>query len=640
LTLWPLVAWGRTNYNQADIPGGLSNVVSVVGGLYHSLALRADGTVVAWGAGTNNTGVTPYQGQAIVPGDLTNARQVAGGYYHSLALRSDGTVAAWGAGTTDTGASPHCGQAIVPGGLSNVVAIGGGGYHSLALKSDGTVAAWGAGTTNTGASPHYGQALVPGSLSNVVAVAAGGYHSLALKPDGMVVAWGAGATNTGSSPDYGQALAPSGLSNVVMIAAGGYHSLALKSDGTVVGWGDNTYGQTDAPASLSNVVAIAAGRYFSLALKSDGSIVAWGDNTYGQADAPVGLANVAGIAGGGFHALARESDGRPYLTVQPLSQTVPPGTAVRLLAMAVGLQPLSWQWQRNGTNLPGATSNSLTLAGVQCSDAGAYTLLVSNSLGSTPSSVAVLGISEATMPSITCPTNIVVSADAGQCSRSNVTWDVAASDNCAVTNLVSEPPSGSTFPVGVTTVRCTATDAGGNTNGCSFTVTVIAPPVILSGPTDQSVPVGQGTIFCVSATNACGGQLTYQWRFQGAEIPGATTDCYALTTARPANMGHYDVVVTNLAAAATSSVAVLTVVGPYLTVHPVELSPTGGEKTNFIFTFPSVIGIDYVVQYRDTLTDTNNWLPLITNPGTGSLITNDFPITTHPLSRFYRILVP
>jgi hypothetical protein len=72
----------------------------------------------------------------------------------------------------------------------------------------------------------------------------------------------------------------------------------------------------------------------------------------------------------------------------------------------------------------------------------------------------------------------------------------------------------------------------------------------------------------------------------------------------------------------------------------VELPQTGGGRTNFIFAFPSVTGIDYVVQYKDTLTDTNDWLPFTTNSGTGGLITNDFPVTTDPPSRFYRILVP
>jgi len=63
---------------------------------------------------------------------------------------------------------------------------------------------------------------------------------------------------------------------------------------------------------------------------------------------------------------------------------------------------------------------------------------------------------------------LVLVADAGRCSRSNVTFTVSATDNCSVTNLVSSPPSGSTFPVGVTAVTNTATDANGNTSSCSF----------------------------------------------------------------------------------------------------------------------------------------------------------------------------
>jgi GH25 family lysozyme M1 (1,4-beta-N-acetylmuramidase) len=407
-TVWPLAGWGNNVYGQADVPGGLSNVMAVAGGLYHSLALMADGTVVAWGAGQTNNGTSPYCGQAIVPSGLNNVVGVAGGYYHSLALMADGTVAAWGAGTTNTGASPQYGQAMVPAGLSNVTALAGGGYHSLALESDGTVMAWGAGTTNTGASPFYGQAMVPAGLSNVTALAAGGYHSLALRANGTVVAWGAGITNTGVNPDYGQAMVPAGLSNVVAVAAGGYHSLALQANGTVVAWGagmTNTgvsphYGQAMVPAGLSNVVQIAAGRYGSLALRSDGTVVLWGAGTnntgaspsFGQAVAPAGLTNAIAIAGGGYHTLVIESDGRPTLTTQPPSQTVAANATVIYAAMAVGGQPLSYQWQWNGTNIAGATNALLVLSNVQPAQAGGYSVVVNNAAGSVTSAVATLTV--------------------------------------------------------------------------------------------------------------------------------------------------------------------------------------------------------------------------------------------------------
>ena len=392
LSLWPLAAWGRNDYAQTTIPGGLSNVVTVAGGLYHNLASRADGTVMAWGAGLTNSGTSPQLGQAIVPSGLSNVLGVAAGGYHSLALRSDGTVAAWGAGTANTGVNPHYGQAIVPPDLTNAVGVVGGNYHSVALKADGTVEAWGAGSVNTGSNPDYGQSMVPAGLSGVVAVAAGGYHTLALKADGTLAAWGAGAVNTGVSPDYGQSMVPAGLSNVVMTAAGGYHSLALKADGTVVAWGDNSDGQSTVPAGLTNVAGVAAGRYFSLALKGDGTMVAWGNNTYNQTNTPGSVANVVSIAGGAFQVLAIESDGRPALTTQPGNQTVAAGANVIYAAMAVGSQPLSYQWQVNGTNIPGATAAVLSLAIVQLDDAGAYSVTVTNAAGAVASSNAVLTV--------------------------------------------------------------------------------------------------------------------------------------------------------------------------------------------------------------------------------------------------------
>jgi hypothetical protein len=392
LCLWPLAAWGRNDYTQSQIPGGLDKVVAVGGGLYHSLALNADGTVAAWGAGETNKGTAPHCGQAIVPSSLSNVVAIAGGYYHSSALGADGTVVAWGAGATNTGVSPHYGQAIVPGDLSNVLGMAAGGYHNLALKADGTVVAWGAGTTNTWVSPHYGQSMVPVGLSNGVCVTAGGYHSLALRADGTVVAWGAGATNTGISPDYGQAMVPAGLSNVVMTAAGGYHSLALQADGTIVAWGDNTYGQTNVPVGLANVAAISAGRYFSVALKADGTLVAWGNNSFNQTNTPNTVASVVGIAGGGFHNVALQGDGKPWITVQPSSQAVPAGKSVRLSAMAVGLQPLSYQWRLDGTAIPDGTDASLILTNLQAWSAGSYSVVVTNSLGAASSVDAILTI--------------------------------------------------------------------------------------------------------------------------------------------------------------------------------------------------------------------------------------------------------
>jgi hypothetical protein len=90
-----------------------------------------------------------------------------------------------------------------------------------------------------------------------------------------------------------------------------------------------------------------------------------------------------------------------------------------------------------------------------------------------------------TAPAISCPADIVVNAVAGTCAAP-VTFTVSATDNCSVPSVGVDHASGSSFPVGTTTVHATATDAAGNTSNCIFTVTVkdITPPVIdLNGNT-------------------------------------------------------------------------------------------------------------------------------------------------------------
>src|SRR5207244_1037807 len=91
---------------------------------------------------------------------------------------------------------------------------------------------------------------------------------------------------------------------------------------------------------------------------------------------------------------------------------------------------------------------------------------------------------------------ITVNAVAGQCT-SNVTFNVTASDTCgSITNLVSVPPSGSAFAVGVTTVTSTGTDNSGNTSTCTFTVTVRDTQLpTIACPADVTVNANVGTCF-------------------------------------------------------------------------------------------------------------------------------------------------
>jgi hypothetical protein len=279
------VAWGGCG-GACAVPSNLSGVTAIAAGSDFSLALKDDGSVVAWGCGFN-------YGECSVPNGLSDVTAIVAGHFHSLALKSDGTVVAWGCG----GGFDY-GQCSVPNGLSGVTAVSAGVYHSLALKSDGTVVAWGCTVFD------HGECSVPGGLTGVTAVAAGSGHSLALKGDGTVVAWGCGA-----GFDYGQCGVPGGLTGVTAVAAAHVQSLALKTDGTVVAWGCGNfdYGQCSVPNGLTGVTAIAAGYGHSLALKGDGTVVGWGCGpqfNFGQCTPPAGLFGVTAISAGDFHSLA------------------------------------------------------------------------------------------------------------------------------------------------------------------------------------------------------------------------------------------------------------------------------------------------------------------------------------------------
>ncbi|HUI06991.1 MAG TPA: HYR domain-containing protein [Verrucomicrobiae bacterium] len=100
------------------------------------------------------------------------------------------------------------------------------------------------------------------------------------------------------------------------------------------------------------------------------------------------------------------------------------------------------------------------------------TLCVVDNSGATGTCNAVITVLDRLAPTMTCPADITVPAAPGSCS-SNVSFNVVASDNCGVSNVVVTPPSGSSFAVGSTTVRVTGTDTSGNTTNCSFNVTVV-----------------------------------------------------------------------------------------------------------------------------------------------------------------------
>jgi len=327
----------------------LTDIIAVSAGQGYALALRDDGTVWAWGGndrgqlGIGTTSEDEYSSPMQVVGGaasgtyLTDIIAISAGGGHSIALRSDGTVWAWGRngesqlGIGATSEDVHPSPVQVVGGeaggtyLTDIIAISAGHGHTLALRADGTVWVWGvrsisgvvpsaefiqnsdhvvSNPVQVGSRSGFGEDAL---LTDVIAISAGNSHSLALKADGTVWSWGDnsdGALGMGSTLPRNQSLpvqvlsgADDGtyLSDVVAICAGS-HSLALRADGTVWSWGGNTHSQLgigDTPqrmvlspmqvvagaaegTHLSGIIAISVGTDASLALMDDGTVWEWG----------------------------------------------------------------------------------------------------------------------------------------------------------------------------------------------------------------------------------------------------------------------------------------------------------------------------------------------------------------------------
>ncbi|MEJ0089923.1 MAG: immunoglobulin domain-containing protein [Limisphaerales bacterium] len=334
--------------------------------LNNYFTLGSNGKLTAWAGIFSQFGETNL---AALSNSFVTA--IAAGQQSELALKSDGTVYAWGSG--------QYGQTNPPTGLNNVIGIACGAYHDLALKSDGTVVGWGINPQF-----NYGQSTNYTAATNVVAIAAAQYRSIALRADGTVVSWGF----TGD----GTAAIPFNATNIVAITGGTAFNAALRADGKVVQWGAGL-ASYPVPANLSNVVAISGSSQHCTALKNDGTVVSWGliAQTPASNNVPADLANVIAITSNGEQDMALFGTRAPSFTVQPWNRAIPGNatTNIILAAKCAGVQPVRYQWQLNGTNVPNATNDVLILtnrisfpvAPNILMPTGAYQLIASNAYG-------------------------------------------------------------------------------------------------------------------------------------------------------------------------------------------------------------------------------------------------------------------
>ncbi|HTL58883.1 MAG TPA: immunoglobulin domain-containing protein [Candidatus Limnocylindrales bacterium] len=537
-----VVAWGANDAQQSQVPPGVNNVVAVAGGESHSLALQGDGTVAAWGFNLS--------GQASVPLNLNGVTAIAAGATYSLALRSNGTVVVWG------------NQTPAPAQLTNVAAIAAGSAHTLALKTDGTVVSWGSVTT------------VPVGLSNVTAIAAGNGNSLALLRNGTVIAWG--------DDTYGKSEVPASATNVMAIAAGADHCLALLSNRTVLAWGRNDYGQASVPGGLANVISVSGGALHSLALRNDGTVIAWGDDTYGQTTISGSSVGFIAIDAGGYHNLAIKNDGTPFILAQPVDQISSISSRASFTVFAIGSQPLSYQWQHEGTNIAGAIGATLTLFNLKLTDSGTYTVRVSNSRGavnSLPVELTVVGGPPlVSIPpqnqTVVCGDNVVFQVIAGGSTNLSYQWsyqgvDIAdATRNFLVVQDVSPEDSG-IYSVTMTN------DFGSTSTGAVLTVSLDAPHIVspLATYGNQGAPFNY-------QIQAMHNPIAYAVDFLPDGLTLNTTN--GLISGIPTDIGPYFPVITAISPCASESQVLLLMIAPGvpLIVNPALVTGSEGIPLN------------------------------------------------------------
>ncbi|HLA56320.1 MAG TPA: T9SS type A sorting domain-containing protein [Flavobacterium sp.] len=281
-------------------------------GFYHTLGVKADGTLWAWGLndvgqlgnGTNTNTFNPVQ-----IGGENNWQSVAVGFNHSLAIKTDGTLWAWGrneTGQLGDGTAIDKNTPIQIGTAANWQSVTAGSNYSIAIKTDGTLWAWGANTLNgnlgDGTLINKNVPTQIGTDTNWQSVDAFTTHTVAVKTDGSLWTWGYNFNGQLGVGDYEDKHVPTrvGTSNSWATAsAGDKFTIALRTSGTMYAFGrnsdgqlgDNSYAQHASPVQILSHVfeSVAAGSNHAIGTKADGTMWAWGNDGLGQ----LGVASVS-----------------------------------------------------------------------------------------------------------------------------------------------------------------------------------------------------------------------------------------------------------------------------------------------------------------------------------------------------------
>jgi len=331
----------------------------------HTLMIRHDGTLWAWGAGQYGRlgdGNTSNHNLAVPTqiGTASNWVYVSAGGLHSAAIDANGDLWTWGAAgqgqlgnntTIDSGAPAIISE---PGPWRSVSA---GARHTVAIKQDGTLWAWGENAQgaigqNTGMGQYNVPMQVPALPGNTwLDASAGGYYdggaaygsfTVGIQSDGSLWAWGwnsSGQLGNGNTSNQTAPVQVVGVStgdhNWASVSAGCWNTVAIKTDGTLWGWGGNgeyqlglgVTGDPNTPQEIStgtNWQSVSAGRYHTMAIRTDGTLWGWGQNNEGwlgngttatnQTPAQIGTAtNWISVSAAWNHTAAVKQDGSLWL---------------------------------------------------------------------------------------------------------------------------------------------------------------------------------------------------------------------------------------------------------------------------------------------------------------------------------------
>ncbi|MDB6139398.1 MAG: hypothetical protein JWO94_2470, partial [Verrucomicrobiaceae bacterium] len=279
----------------------------------------------------------------------------------------------------------------------------------------------------------------------------------------------------------------------------------------------------------------------------------------------------------------------PVITTQPAPAGVRAGYGATFSVAATSAVPPSYQWQKNSVDIPGQTSSTLVFASVQTINQGDYRCLVSDIAGSTPSNAAPLAVFDkpvitvqpvATTVAAGSSTPLTLSLIAGGTPAIRYQWQHAALDLAGQTSSVlilanPQGPDGGSY-------RCVVSNDYGSVVSSSVTVTIVAPPfVVTQPPPAKELPKGgSSSIALVSGGTA---PLTYQWYKGAVKVAGAIKAALAFTSIPEAAAGTYHCVVTNRIGSVTSADCVVTVgTLPVFTLQPLGQTVREGAPFQWI----------------------------------------------------------